>query len=97
MQTCPELANDPQVAAVGQLQRIDLAGGDHESALIPRLPFTLSDNPPEIAGPPPRLGEHGRDILREAGYTDRQIEELQDENLCAASARQPEIEGSTCR
>jgi len=76
IQTAEQVLADPQVAAVGQLQRVDLPGSDHASALIPRLPFSLSVNAPAIGGPPPRLGEHGRDILRDAGYTDAQIEEL---------------------
>jgi len=71
--------------AVEQLQRVDLPGDDHASALIPRLPFSLSVNSPAIAGPPPRLGEHGRDILRDAGYTETQIEELLSADQLAAA------------
>ena len=29
-----------------------------------------------LSGPPPRLGEHGRSVLHDAGYTDAEIDEL---------------------
>ena len=86
IQTAEQVLTDPQVVAVGQLQLVDLPGEDHASAMIPRLPFSLSVNPPAIAGPPPRLGEHGRDILRDAGYTDTQIGELLSANQFAAAS-----------
>jgi crotonobetainyl-CoA:carnitine CoA-transferase CaiB-like acyl-CoA transferase len=31
---------------------------------------------PEAKGPAPTLGEHGRDILREAGFSVNEIDEL---------------------
>jgi crotonobetainyl-CoA:carnitine CoA-transferase CaiB-like acyl-CoA transferase len=79
IQTAEQVLTDPQVLAMGQLQRIELP--DHRSAVIPRLPFSLSITNPEIAGPPPLLGEHGREILRDVGYTDAQIDELTSDNL----------------
>jgi crotonobetainyl-CoA:carnitine CoA-transferase CaiB-like acyl-CoA transferase len=83
IQTAEQVLNDPQVTAVEQLERVELPGTDRASALIPRLPVSLSMTPPRIAGRPPRLGEHGRDILRSAGYTDCEIDELLSTNLCA--------------
>jgi crotonobetainyl-CoA:carnitine CoA-transferase CaiB-like acyl-CoA transferase len=88
IQTAEQVLADPQVVALGQLQQVDLPGDDHASAMIPRLPFSLSVNAPAIAGPPPRLGEHGRDILRDAGYTETQIEELLSADELAAAAPQ---------
>jgi crotonobetainyl-CoA:carnitine CoA-transferase CaiB-like acyl-CoA transferase len=85
IQTADQVLHDPQVAAVEQLQRITLPGCEHASTVIPRLPVSLSINAPDIAGPPPRLGEHGREILRDAGYTDTEIEELLSDNLCAVA------------
>ena len=40
------------------------------------LPFKLSDTPPEISGPAPRLGEHTRQVLSARGYPAAEIEEL---------------------
>ncbi len=75
---------DPQVAALGQLAEVALEG--EASGLVPRLPIGLSLTPPEVAGPPPRLGEHGRAILREAGYSDAEIEELVRSRACHLGA-----------
>jgi len=80
-----EIANDPiqspgqvledaQAAALGLFTKIDLAG--EQSMVLPRLPIGLSLTPPEPQGPPPRVGEHGRSILHEAGYTDAEIDDL---------------------
>jgi crotonobetainyl-CoA:carnitine CoA-transferase CaiB-like acyl-CoA transferase len=37
-------------------------------------PIDLSDTPGAIDRAPPLLGEHTDDVLREAGYTDAEIE-----------------------
>ena len=37
---------------------------------------TLSDTPGRIAGPPPLLGQHSREVLAELGYSDGEIEDL---------------------
>jgi crotonobetainyl-CoA:carnitine CoA-transferase CaiB-like acyl-CoA transferase len=41
-----------------------------------RTPTGWSDSPPEAQSPAPRLGEHSAEVLREAGYSDREITEL---------------------
>jgi crotonobetainyl-CoA:carnitine CoA-transferase CaiB-like acyl-CoA transferase len=73
---------DPQVAAVGQLEAIDLAG--QGSALLPQLPVAFSLTPAAIQGPPPAVGQHTREILREAGYANSQIEDLLRSGVCEA-------------
>ena len=74
VQNAEQVMNDPQMAAIGQLVKVALSG--EEPAIVPRLPVELSKTPANPAGPPPGLGEHGRAILREAGYTDAEIESL---------------------
>ena len=39
-------------------------------------PSTWSVSQPEPGGPAPTLGQHGRDILREAGFAAAEIERL---------------------
>jgi len=41
-----------------------------------RTPTSWNDSPPDAQRPAPRLGEHSAEVLREAGYSDREIEEL---------------------
>jgi len=41
-----------------------------------RLPMTWSDSIPEPPRPAPNLGEHGREVLRELGFDDAEIEAL---------------------
>jgi crotonobetainyl-CoA:carnitine CoA-transferase CaiB-like acyl-CoA transferase len=82
VQTPDQVMTDPQVAALGQLQSIDLAG--QGSALLPRLPLGFSLTPAAIQGPPPRVGQHTWAILREAGYPDSEIEDLLRHGVCQA-------------
>ena len=84
LQTPEQVLADPQAAALGQLQEVALAGQD--SALVPRLPIGLSLTPPAIQGPPPEVGGHTRAILREAGFTDAEIQLLIDSGICRAAA-----------
>lgn len=84
VQNSETVMSDPQVAALGQLAEVALEG--EASGLVPRLPIGLSLTHPEVAGPPPKLGEHGRAILREAGYSDPEIEELVQSRVCNLGA-----------
>lgn len=74
VQTPDQVMTDRQVAALQQLEQIELPG--QESALSPRLPLGFSLTPPVIQGPPPRVGEHTRAVLQEAGFSESEIEEL---------------------
>jgi len=83
VQTADQVMADPQVAALGQLERIELAG--QGSAMLPRLPLEFSLTPAAIQGPPPEVGQHTRAILREAGYGDGDIEDLLRAGICEAA------------
>jgi len=84
VQNPEQVLNDRQVAALEQLTEIPLAGG--EPVRLPRLPIDLSLNPPAIQGPPPAVGEHTAAILREAGCTETEIQELLRSGVCSQSS-----------
>jgi crotonobetainyl-CoA:carnitine CoA-transferase CaiB-like acyl-CoA transferase len=71
IQTAEQVLHDPQAAALEFFKTVDLPG--EESIALPALPVSLSLTPPAPQGPPPRTGEHGRAILREAGFSDLEI------------------------
>jgi len=82
VQNPEQVMEDRQMAALEQLARVELEG--QEPALLSRLPLGFSLTPAAIQGPPPEVGEHTRAILREAGFTDSEIEGLIDSGACAA-------------
>ena len=71
-----DLLNDAQLAAMDQLQEIDLPNIEEPTVRLPRLPVEFSLGPKGIAGPPPQLGEHGREILTEIGLSDGEMDSL---------------------
>ncbi len=80
VQNAVQVIEDRQTAALNQLEEVALNG--EAPALVPRLPIGLSATPPEIQGPPPALGQHSRDILREAGFDESEIEDLIRGGVC---------------
>jgi crotonobetainyl-CoA:carnitine CoA-transferase CaiB-like acyl-CoA transferase len=76
-----QVLEDPQAAALGIFQQLNLAG--QQPVALPRLPIGLSVTPPAFQGPPPRTGQHGREILREAGYSDAEIDRLIAQGACS--------------
>jgi crotonobetainyl-CoA:carnitine CoA-transferase CaiB-like acyl-CoA transferase len=84
VQKAGDVLDDPQLAALGQLSEVALPG--EQPGAVPGLPIGLSLTPSRIAGPPPALGEHSRIILREAGYSDAEIEELVRGGACVLGA-----------
>ena len=63
------VAADEQLRATGILQELD--GRELVSP-----PLRVDGERPRYASPPPLLGEHGAEILREAGFSDDEIEAL---------------------
>lgn len=81
VQNPEQVLADPQAEALGQLASVSLPG--ETSALVPKLPLEFSAHPAASLAAPPRLGENGRAILKEAGYDDREIDSLARTGACA--------------
>jgi crotonobetainyl-CoA:carnitine CoA-transferase CaiB-like acyl-CoA transferase len=84
MHDLDSLIDDPHLAAVGLFQTID---HPTEGTLHVAGPAaTWSRTPSSIRSAPPRLGEHGDEILRQAGFSDADIESLADEGAMVRGA-----------
>ena len=79
------LIDDPHLAAVGLIQTIDQPGDGEVRLVGPAA--TWSRTPPSIDAPAPRLGEHGAEILREAGFAEAEIEDFRTAGALSAQDR----------
>ena len=66
-----ELFDDPHLNATGGLAPVRM--NDGHMAKVPLMPFTIGGERPGIRLQPPRIGEHTGELLREVGYTDKEI------------------------
>jgi crotonobetainyl-CoA:carnitine CoA-transferase CaiB-like acyl-CoA transferase len=74
VQDVGEVAADPQTEATGILQSL---GGF--ATLGPA--FSVDGERPEYGSPPPALGAHSAEILRDAGYSDEEISAMAGEGI----------------
>jgi len=74
MNSLEDIMRDPHLAAIGYFRPIEHPS---EGTLVSmKVPSEWSETAPEVRRHAPRLGEHTREVLREAGYTDAQIDDM---------------------
>ena len=73
----------PQVRHRGLIAEIEYPTEDQPGGKLKQIAPTvkLSATPGEMRSPPPRLGEHTLEILRQLGYTEEVIEQLTREGV----------------
>ena len=74
MNSLEDIMRDPHLAAIGYFRPIEHPS---EGTLVSmKVPSEWSATAPEVRRHAPRLGEHTREVLRESGYTDAQIDAM---------------------
>jgi crotonobetainyl-CoA:carnitine CoA-transferase CaiB-like acyl-CoA transferase len=76
-----DLFDDPHLLASHGLLDVVLPGGVH--AMLPRLPIEIGGERPGLYRQPPRIGEHSRDILADAGLSEGEIAALARQGVIA--------------
>lgn len=74
MNSLEDILADPHLAAIGYFQEIEHPSEGTLRSM--RVPSEWSETAPEYRRHAPRLGEHTREVLREAGYSDAEIDAL---------------------
>jgi crotonobetainyl-CoA:carnitine CoA-transferase CaiB-like acyl-CoA transferase len=81
MNSIDDIVADPHLAAIGYLRAVEHPTEGSIKTLA--VPSEWSDSPPEYRRHAPRLGEHTREVLAEAGISSDRIEQL----LASGAAR----------
>ena len=74
MNSLEDIVADPHLAAIGYLKMVEHPSEGRIRTLA--VPSEWSESAPEYRRHAPRLGEHTREVLKEAGYSAERIERL---------------------
>jgi crotonobetainyl-CoA:carnitine CoA-transferase CaiB-like acyl-CoA transferase len=74
MNSLADIVADPHLAAIGFFRTVEHPTEGRLRSMA--VPSEWSESAPEYRRHAPRLGEHTREVLREAGLPDAQIEQL---------------------
>jgi len=74
MNSLEDIVADPHLAAIGYLQTVEHPSEGRIKSLA--VPSEWSESVPGYRRHAPRLGEHTREVLREAGYSAKEVEQL---------------------
>jgi len=74
MNSLDDIVADPHLAAIGYLKTVEHPSEGKIKVLA--VPSEWSESAPEYRRHTPRLGEHTREVLREAGLSDTEIDRL---------------------
>ncbi|TMH36627.1 MAG: CoA transferase [Betaproteobacteria bacterium] len=78
-----EMLADPQVVAREMVLEVDHPRGGKTRTI--GLPIKLSDTPGSVRNAAPLLGQHTREVLRSLGYSDAEIQSLQERGAVACA------------
>jgi crotonobetainyl-CoA:carnitine CoA-transferase CaiB-like acyl-CoA transferase len=74
MNSLEDIMHDPHLEAIGYFTPVEHPS--EGTLLSMKVPSEWSETPPEYRRHAPRLGEHTREVLKEAGYDDAQIDAM---------------------
>ena len=74
MNSLADIVADPHLAAIGYFREVEHPSEGRIRAMA--VPSEWSESPPGYRRHAPRLGEHTREVLREAGLADAEIERM---------------------
>ena len=72
----PDILEHPHIKARNLIKTFADVPGADSGAAVTRLGFRIAGDEPDVATPPPQLGQDSGDILRSLGYSDADIEGL---------------------
>ncbi|RMF09468.1 MAG: CoA transferase [Alphaproteobacteria bacterium] len=77
----PEILAHPQIAARGMLADFEAVPGAGRDIRVARIGVKLDREAPGVDAPPPRLGEHNREVYGAFGLSEAEIEQLEKEGI----------------